>query len=51
MKVAAAKAIASCVPRAEREAGRIVPPVFHPGVGPSVGAAVAAAAREDGVTR
>ena len=51
MKVAAAKAIASCVPSTEIEQGRIVPPVFHPAVGPSVGAAVAEAARADGVCR
>jgi malate dehydrogenase (oxaloacetate-decarboxylating) len=51
MKVAAARAIAACVPSAEIEQGRIVPPVFHPAVAPSVGAAVAEAARQDGVCR
>ncbi len=51
MKVAAAKAIAACVPDTEVERGRIVPPVFHPAVGATVGAAVAEAARADGVCR
>ena len=51
MKVAAARAIAACVPDAELAQGRIVPPVFHPAVGPSVGVAVADAAVEDGVQR
>ncbi len=51
MKVAAARAIAACVPEREVESGRIVPPVFHPAVAPSVGAAVAEAARADGVCR
>jgi malate dehydrogenase (oxaloacetate-decarboxylating) len=51
MKVAAARAIAACVPSTEIEQGRIVPPVFHPAVAPSVGAAVAEAARQDGVCR
>ncbi len=49
MKVAAARAIAACVP--EPTAGLIVPSVFDERVVPAVAAAVAAAARADGVTR
>ncbi len=49
MKVAAAHAIAGCVP--DPVAERIVPSVFDPAVVPAVAAAVAAAARREGVTR
>ncbi len=51
MKVAAARAIAACVPDDLVAEGRIVPPVFHPAVAPTVAAAVARAAEEDGVCR
>ena len=49
MKLAAAQAIAGCVPSPSAE--QIVPSVFDPAVVPAVAAAVAAAARDDGVTR
>jgi len=49
MEVAAAHAIAGCVP--EPTAGCIVPSVFDESVVPAVSAAVAAAARKDGVAR
>ncbi len=49
MKLAAAEAIAACVPRPT--AGEIVPSVFDPVVVPAVAHAVAAAARRDGVVR
>jgi malate dehydrogenase (oxaloacetate-decarboxylating) len=51
MKLAAADAIAAAVPSDELRPEEIVPSVFTPGVGPSVAASVAAAARADGVTR
>ena len=51
MKVAAARAIAACVPDDEIGGGRIVPPVFHPAVAPTVAAAVADAAMTEGVCR
>ena len=47
MKLAAAEAIAACVPKPT--AGEIVPSVFDERVVPAVAAAVAAAARRDGV--
>ena len=49
MKLAAAEAIAACVPNPT--AGEIVPSVFDESVVPAVAAAVAAAARRDGVVR
>jgi malate dehydrogenase (oxaloacetate-decarboxylating) len=51
MKLAAADAIAAAVPPEELRAEEIVPSVFHPGVAGQVAAAVAAAARADGVIR
>ena len=49
MKMAAAHAIAGCVP--EPTADRVVPSVFDPHVVTAVAASVAAAARADGVAR
>jgi malate dehydrogenase (oxaloacetate-decarboxylating) len=49
MKLAAAEAIAGCVPNPT--ADEIVPSVFAPDVVPAVAAAVAAAARREGVAR
>ncbi len=49
MKIAAAQAIAACV--AEPTADEVVPSVFDEAVVPAVAAAVARAAREDGVAR
>ena len=49
MKLAAARAIAGCVP--SPSPGQIVPSVFDASVVPAVAAAVADAARHDGVTR
>ncbi|HEU5359490.1 MAG TPA: NAD-dependent malic enzyme [Gemmatimonadales bacterium] len=51
MKLAAADAIASAVPEDKLRSDYIVPSVFVPGVGEAVAAAVADAARADGVTR
>jgi malate dehydrogenase (oxaloacetate-decarboxylating) len=51
MKLAAAHAIASAVPVSDLRPDEIVPSVFVPGVASRVAAAVAAAARADGVTR
>jgi malate dehydrogenase (oxaloacetate-decarboxylating) len=51
MKLAAAGAIAAAVPPERLRADEIVPSVFVPGVAEAVAAAVAAAARADGVTR
>jgi malate dehydrogenase (oxaloacetate-decarboxylating) len=51
MKLAAADAIAAAVPAAELSPVQIVPSVFTPGVGAAVAAAVAEAARAEGVTR
>ena len=51
MKLAAAHAISSAVPVGELRPDEIVPSVFVPGVASRVAAAVAAAARADGVTR
>jgi malate dehydrogenase (oxaloacetate-decarboxylating) len=51
MKLAAAGAIAAAVPSDQLRADEIVPSVFAPGVGTAVAAAVAEAARADGVTR
>ncbi|HZI97390.1 MAG TPA: NADP-dependent malic enzyme [Actinomycetales bacterium] len=49
MKLAAARAIAGCVP--SPSPGQIVPSVFDASVVPAVASAVAAAARHDAVTR
>ena len=49
MKVAAAHAIAGCVPAGELSRDRILPPAFDPGIAPAVAKAVADAARESGV--
>jgi malate dehydrogenase (oxaloacetate-decarboxylating) len=51
MKLAAAEAIAGAVPADKLKPEEIVPSVFTPGVAGRVAAAVADAAREDGVTR
>ena len=51
MKLAAAYAIASLVSEEELSADYIIPSAFDPKVGPTVAAAVAAAARESGVAR
>jgi malate dehydrogenase (oxaloacetate-decarboxylating) len=51
MKLAAADAIAAAVSPGDLKADEIVPSVFAPGVADRVAAAVAAAARADGVTR
>ncbi|HEX2849017.1 MAG TPA: NAD-dependent malic enzyme [Acidimicrobiales bacterium] len=51
MKLAAAEAIASAVPEDELSSGYIVPSVFNRHVVDLVAAAVAAAARDDGVIR
>ncbi len=51
MKLAAAKAIAAAVPTEDLTAEWIVPSVFDTTVGPLVAAAVAAAARAEGVCR
>jgi malate dehydrogenase (oxaloacetate-decarboxylating) len=51
MKLAAADAIAAAVPFEQLRADEIVPSVFAPGIAGAVAAAVAAAARADGVTR
>ena len=51
MKLAAAEAIADAVPAEKLKPEEIVPSVFTPGVAAQVASAVAAAAREDGVTR
>ena len=51
MKLAAAEAIANCVPEDELSAGYIVPSVFNRHVGETVAAAVADQARRDGVVR
>ncbi|MDX1510184.1 MAG: NAD-dependent malic enzyme [Nitriliruptorales bacterium] len=51
MKVAAAKAIAECVPDDEVVAGKIVPAVFDRNVVPTVALEVGRAAVRDGVTR
>ncbi|HEY8527373.1 MAG TPA: NAD-dependent malic enzyme [Acidimicrobiales bacterium] len=51
MKLAAAKAIAACVPEDELAADFIVPSVFDPEVAPTVAASVARAAVEEGVVR
>ena len=51
MKLAAAEAIANCVPDDELSAGYIVPSVFNRHVGENVAAAVAEQARIDGVVR
>jgi malate dehydrogenase (oxaloacetate-decarboxylating) len=51
MKLAAAKAIASSVPDDELDAECIIPSVFDTSVSPKVAAAVAEAARADGVVR
>jgi len=51
MKLAAAEAIAAAVPEDRLSPDYVVPSVFVPGVGEAVAAAVADAARADGVTR
>jgi malate dehydrogenase (oxaloacetate-decarboxylating) len=51
MKLAAADAIAAAVPESQLSAEEIVPSVFAPGVADTVAAAVAVAARSDGVVR
>jgi malate dehydrogenase (oxaloacetate-decarboxylating) len=51
MKLAAADAIAAAVPPDQLRVDEIVPSVFAPGVASAVAAAVAEAARADGVTR
>ena len=51
MKRAAAHAIAGAVPAGELSADEVVPTVFTPGVARAVAAAVAEAARTDGVVR
>ena len=51
MKLAAADALADIVTEDELSADYIIPSPFHEGVGQIVGAAVAAAARADGVAR
>jgi malate dehydrogenase (oxaloacetate-decarboxylating) len=51
MKLAAANAIAAAVPPDRLRVDEIVPSVFVPGVASAVAAAVADAARADGVTR
>jgi malate dehydrogenase (oxaloacetate-decarboxylating) len=51
MKLAAADAIAAAVRPDQLRVDEIVPSVFEPGVADAVAAAVAAAARADGVTR
>jgi len=51
MKLAAAEALAAAVPTAQLGPRLVVPSVFEPGVAEAVAAAVAAAARSDGVTR
>ena len=51
MKLAAADAIAAAVPPDQLRVDEIVPSVFVPGVADAVAAAVATAARTDGVTR
>ena len=49
MKLAAADAIAACVP--EPKPDHVIPSVFDPAVAPAVAAAVARAARQSGVAR
>jgi malate dehydrogenase (oxaloacetate-decarboxylating) len=51
MKIAAANALASIVPDAELDPDYIIPTPFDPRVCPAVAAAVAEAARKDGVAR
>ncbi|HEX4979999.1 MAG TPA: NAD-dependent malic enzyme [Acidimicrobiales bacterium] len=51
MKLAAAEAIAGCVPEGELSAGYIVPSVFNRHVAEAVAVAVAEQARDDGVVR
>ena len=51
MKVAAAYALASLIPDAERNAEYVIPRAFDPRVGKTVAAAVAEAARKSGVAR
>ncbi|MCC8139250.1 MAG: NAD-dependent malic enzyme [Lachnospiraceae bacterium] len=51
MKVAAAQALASIIPDDELNADYIIPAAFDPRVRPAVAAAVAEAARKDGVAR
>ncbi|MFI5712140.1 NADP-dependent malic enzyme [Kribbella sp. NPDC051620] len=51
MKLAAAEALADLIPAAELRADYIIPSPFDPRVAPAVAAAVADAARRDGVAR
>jgi len=51
MKVAAAHALAACVPRGELSAEYIIPSVFNKNVAPAVADGVARAAHETGVAR
>ena len=51
MKIAAAKAIAGCIPESELNADNILPYALDRGVGAAVGRAVAEAARASGVAR
>ncbi len=51
MKLAAAEALADLIPAADLTPDYIIPSPFDPRVGPAVAAAVAAAARADGVAR
>ncbi len=51
MKIAAAKAIAGCISRAELSKDYIIPSVLNPEVVPRVAKAVAAAAARSGVAR
>ncbi len=51
MKIAAAKAIADCVPAAEMNPEFIIPSALDKSVGPAVAKAVAEAARKSGVAR
>ncbi|NLI93687.1 MAG: NAD-dependent malic enzyme [Peptococcaceae bacterium] len=51
MKIAAAKAIASCVKPEELNANFIIPSAFNPEVAPAVAAATAQAAMDSGIAR
>jgi malate dehydrogenase (oxaloacetate-decarboxylating) len=51
MKIAAAKAIADCIPDSELNEGNILPYALDRGVARAVGLAVQQAARESGVAR
>jgi len=51
MKIAAAYAIAACIPQDQLNENNIIPAAFEPGVGEKVAAAVAKAAVQSGVNR